>query len=388
MLRQIGTAANRGKELVHSIMTFSRAEQADRTVIDAGDVCREAATIAGVSMTGRAHFDVDIEPGPLPVQGNVTQIDRAVVNLCLNARDALLDARGVVQLQVRRVHIDGGRMSGMRGSLSMSPADAPILVESAGPRRTKMLVGLLTHAPAEYLRIRVADDGCGMSESVMRQMFEPFFTTKNVGDGTGLGLSSVLGIVSAHGGAIAVDSALGKGTSFDILLPLLPEMTMAPDPAQSTQARPAHSTEMRVLVVDDDPQTRDALETILEKIGCEASSCDNAREALAVIHDEPDLFDLVITDYIMPDMDGMELAAKLRKHGFARPIILTSGRLQDVPTSERERLGIDVLLPKPFTLRDVGEMIWAVAQRGQLSGRSGPVRITQLPPRESPDTSA
>nr|WP_298682188.1 PAS domain-containing sensor histidine kinase [uncultured Dongia sp.] len=385
MLRQIGTAANRGKELVHSIMTFSRAEQADRTVIDAGEICREAATIAGVAMSGRAHFEIDIDAGPLPVFGNVTQIDRAVVNLCLNARDALTNSRGSVRLEVRRVHIDGGRMSGMRGCMSMSPADAPLIVEAAGPKRTKMLVGLLTYAPAEYLRIRVADDGCGMSEAVMRQMFEPFFTTKNIGEGTGLGLSSVLGIVSAHGGAIAVDSTLGKGTNFDILVPLQPALTELTSAELPLPAPSASYAAMRVLLVDDDPQTRDALEAILEKVGCEASSCDNAREALAILHDEPDLFDLIITDYIMPEMNGMELAAELRHRGYARPIVLTSGRLQDVSAADREKRGIEVLLQKPFDLRSVGDMLRAVAQRRQgAAADSAPVRIAPMPPHDDP----
>jgi signal transduction histidine kinase len=384
MLQQIAAAATRGKDLVQSIMTFSRAEQAERHPIDAGDICREAATMVGVSISGPATFDIDIEEGPLPILGNLTQIDSAVVNLCINALDALDAGRGKVRLEVRRVHIDGGRLSGMKGNAILSPAEAPVVVEQAGANRTRMLVGLLGDAPSDHLRIRVVDDGSGMSEDVMRHMFEPFFTTKNVGQGTGLGLSSVLGIVSAHGGAIAVESTLGKGTVFDLLLPLLPaqEGTRTAAPAASSQQWPYGG--LQILLVDDDPQAREALDLTLQSLGCETAACDSGEEALALVHDEPGLFDLVISDYLMPNMNGIELAARLRDLGFHKPIIITSGRVQDISMTDRARLNIEGLLPKPYSLREVGELVGRVVKlkRGPL-GDPTPLQVTPLPPRKA-----
>ena len=318
MLQQINTAANRGKELVKSIMTFSRAEQVERRRIDIGDICREAATMVGVSITGPAVLEVDITEGPLPALGNITQIDSAVVNLCMNALDALVDGRGKIRLEVRKVHIDGGRAVGMRGTAGMSAVEAPLLIEQVGPQHTHVLIGVLDNAPGEHLRIRVEDTGTGMTEDVMRHMFEPFFTTKQFGDGTGLGLSSVLGIVTAHHGVISVDSTIGKGTTFDIVLPLLAAgETDNPAPQPTPLMLP--TTGLRILLVDDDPQAREALDLSLEALGCETSACDSGDDALALLNDEPNLFDLVITDYLMPHMNGLELVAQLRSRGFDRP---------------------------------------------------------------------
>jgi signal transduction histidine kinase len=384
MLRQIATAAKRGKDLVQSIMSFGRAEQAERLPIDAGDICRAAATTVGASISGPAKFDVDIEEGPLPILGNLAQIDSAVVNLCINALDALTAGRGKVRLEVRRVPIDGRRHADMKGNAILSPGELPVVVDQADANRTRMLVGFLGEAPADYLRIRVVDDGCGMSEDIMRHMFEPFFTTKNVGQGTGLGLSSVLGIVSAHGGAIAVDSTLGKGTIFDLLLPLLPaqEATETAAPAAGSQQWPYGG--LHILLVDDDPLAREALDLTLQSLGCETAACDSGEEALALMHDEPGLFDLVISDYLMPNMNGIELAARLRERGFRQPIVITSGRIQDIAMTDRARLNIGGLLPKPYSLREVGELVGRIAQlkRGPL-GDPTPSQATPLPPRKA-----
>lgn len=378
MLQQINAAANRGKELVKSIMTFSRAEQVERRHIDIGDICREAATMVGVSITGPAVFEVDIAEGPLPALGNITQIDSAVVNLCMNALDALVDGRGKIRLEVRKVEIDGGRAVGMRGTAGMSAVEAPLLVEQVGPQRTHVLIGVLDNAPGEHLRIRVEDTGTGMTEDVMRHMFEPFFTTKQFGDGTGLGLSSVLGIVTAHHGVMAVDSTVGKGTTFDIVLPLLAAGETA-HPQPRPAAMPLPTTGLHILLVDDDSQAREALDLSLEALGCETSTCDSGHEALALLKDEPNLFDLVITDYLMPNMNGLELVAQLRARGFDRPIILTSGRLEDVSAAERARVRIDGVLGKPFVLREVGELVARVAAEARMSlATPSQMRVTPL----------
>ena len=384
MLRQIATAAKRGKDLVQSIMSFGRAEQAERLPIDAGDICREAATTVGASISGPAKFDVDIEEGPLPILGNLAQIDSAVVNLCINALDALTAGRGNVRLEVRRAPIDGRLHADMKGNAILSPSEVPVVVDQADTNRTRMLLGFMGEAPADCLRIRVVDDGCGMSEDVMRHIFEPFFTTKNVGQGTGLGLSSVLGIVSAHGGAIAVDSTLGKGTIFDLLLPLLPaqEATQTAAPAASSQQWPYGG--LHILLVDDDPLAREALDLTLQSLGCETAACDSGEEALALMHDEPELFDLVISDYLMPNMNGIELAARLCERGFRQPIVITSGRIKDIAMTDRARLNIEGLLPKPYSLREVSELVGRIVKlkRAPL-GDPTPSQATPLPPRKA-----
>lgn len=118
---------------------------------------------------------------------------------------------------------------------------------------------------------------------------------------------------------------------------------------------------LHILLVDDDPQAREALELTLQTLGCETAACDSGAEALAIIHDEPDLFDLMITDYLMPNMNGLELAAALRDGGFRKPIVLTSGRIEEIGTAERSQLEIVALLPKPYAWREVGEIVGRVA---------------------------
>lgn len=357
MAQQILTAAERGRELVQSIMTFSRTEKSERRVIEVGVVCREAATMAALSMAGSAVFEVDIPDASLPVVGNATQINQAILNLCINARDALEGNRGTVRLAVDRIPAGEICLAG--------PADAVgqpgvVGIEPVNAGRTRAWIGGADKPCDSYVRIRVDDDGSGISRGVMEKMFDPFFTTKDVGRGTGLGLASVLGIVKAHGGAIAVDSTVGQGTIFDLLLPLHASEARSPD--APVPAEPAAAlSDMHVLLVDDDPGAGNALSAILRKIGCDVSYVGSGAEALEVVADEPDWFDLIITDLAMPEMSGLDLAGRLRALGFARPIVLASARPQDASFEDRARVGIECTIAKPFTLSEVAAVIWSIA---------------------------
>jgi PAS domain S-box-containing protein len=360
MAQQILAAAERGKELVQSIMTFSRTEKSERTIVEVGAICREVATVAKLSIPGPAIFQAEIEPGSLPVIGDAAQINRAILNLCVNARDALDDNRGTVRLEIARVSADDAHVAELASLAPAASKDSVVRIESLSPTRARAWVGGSDKAPDFYARIRVSDDGSGISRGIMEKMFDPFFTTKDVGRGTGLGLASVLGIVKAHGGAIAVDSTIGQGSIFDILLPL--RVAKALQAASPASKEPATSlADMHVLLVDDDPSAGGALSAILQKIGCDVSYCESGAEALAVIADEPDWFDLVITDLAMPTMSGLDLAGRLRERKFAQPIVLASARLQDAAFEDRARLGIECTIAKPFTLSEVAAVMWSIA---------------------------
>jgi PAS domain S-box-containing protein len=362
MATQILIAAERGKELVQSIMTFSRTERPERTIVEVGAICREATTMAALSIAGPAVFETEIEQGSLPVIGNATQLNRAVLNLCINARDALEGNRGSVRLQVTRLPATDPRIAAVASSAPATSQEAMVQIESVSPERTRAWIVNFDKAPDFYARVRVTDDGTGISRGVMEKMFDPFFTTKDVGRGTGLGLASVLGIVKAHSGAIMVDSTAGKGTIFDILLPLQVAKSTTVLPAPASGKEPATNlADMHVLLVDDDPSAGNALSAILQKIGCDVSYCESGTEALAVVTDEPDWFDLVITDLAMPAMSGLDLAGRLREHNFTRPIVLASARLQDASFEDRARLGIECVIAKPFTLSEVAAVMWSIA---------------------------
>ncbi len=343
MARQILIAGERGKELVQSIMTFSRTEKSERSIVEVGSICREAVTMAALSIPGPAVLETAIEQVNLPVIGNATQINRAILNLCINARDALEGNRGTVRLEVGRVP---GGDSGAADAANLAPADPqqPIVrIESLSPTRTRAWIGSPDKAAAFYARIRVTDDGCGISRGIMEKMFDPFFTTKDVGRGTGLGLASVLGIVKTHGGIIAVDSTVGAGSTFDILLPLQEVKAETPRPAPAPGKQPAAALAgLHVLLVDDDASAGAALGAILQKVGCDVSYCESGAEALEVIADEPDWFDLVITDLAMPAMSGLDLAGRLRERDFAPPIgtrqRAAAGRIRRGSGARRHRI--------------------------------------------------
>jgi PAS domain S-box-containing protein len=359
MAQQILTAAERGKELVQSIMTFSRTEKSERSVIEVGAICREASTMAAPSMTGLAVFETEVAESSLPIVGNATQINQAILNLCINARDALDGSRGTVRLTVDRVAAKDVLMA-VPATASNQPA--VVRIEPVSPARTRAWIGGADRPCDFYVRIRVRDTGTGIGRGIMEKMFDPFFTTKDVGRGTGLGLASVLGIVKAHGGAIAVDSTLGQGSTFDVLLPLHPAAAKAAVPLAPSGKEPATAlSDLHVLLVDDDPGAGNALSAILQKVGCDVSYVGSGAEALEVVADEPDWFDIVITDLAMPEMSGLDLAGRLRALQFTRPIVLASARLQDASFEDRARVGIECTIAKPFTLSEVAVVIWSVA---------------------------
>ncbi|HEV8392056.1 MAG TPA: histidine kinase dimerization/phospho-acceptor domain-containing protein, partial [Dongiaceae bacterium] len=192
MAQQILAAAERGKELVQAIMTFSRMEKSERAIVEAGAICREAAKMSALSMPSTATFETEIEPGRLAIFGDAAQLNRAILNLCMNARDALDDNRGTVRLQLTRVSGDDAQIPLLANRGPSNPAAAhaaEVKIEPVSAERTRAWIGGSDRTREFYARIRVTDDGSGISRGIMERMFDPFFTTKDVGRGTGLGLA-------------------------------------------------------------------------------------------------------------------------------------------------------------------------------------------------------
>ncbi len=391
MAQQILVAASRGAELVKSMLAFSRPDQGDFGQIDFTAACREAAAMAGSSVRGSASFEVEIEDRPLPVMGDATQIVRAIVNLCVNARDAVEVGSGAVKLEVSSTSIDGGCAEGLhKFAAEFKLAETqPMPAEKDGTRagairfqklsdgRSRAWIGGLP-GKGEYIRVRVADNGTGIPFNILERMFDPFFTTKDVGRGTGLGLSSVLGVVVAHQGAIAVDTTVGKGTTIDLIFPLLETAAARVTPRVGAQvpaiplpaaaaAPEGRRVARHVLVVDDDAAAGSALTLILERLGCEPVFCEDPREALAAVQEAPDAFNLVITDLTMPHLTGIELARKLRECGYRGHLALATGRPQDIDHAERRRFNVANVIKKPFTVMAIAETL-AVIDRLESDG--------------------
>ncbi len=227
------------------------------------------------------------------VRSDPTQIQQAVMNLVMNAAYAMREMGGLLRIDMARA--DPGPGEGQ------TPPDA---------------------GKGAYARISVRDSGTGMSDATIDKIFDPFFTTKGTGEGTGLGLSVVHGIVENHGGTIEVESELGKGSVFHILLPLVDEM---PSTQEEPGDEPTGREHGRILLVDDEPDIVEAEKAMLERMGYAVVANVNSVEALKVFDRKPQGFDIIITDQTMPDMTGMALAKKIIEKRADVPVILCTG---------------------------------------------------------------
>jgi CheY-like chemotaxis protein len=296
-------------------------------------VVQEALELLAPTLPAGVHLERALDAGDTAVVGDPTQLHQVVMNLCTNGVHAM----------------KGG------GSLT-------VLLErvAVGERR------LLSHGtllyPGLYVRLSVGDTGAGIPPAVLERMFEPFFTTKRVGDGTGLGLALVHGIVTDFGGVIDVVTQIGVGTTFTIWLPASGEMLRLPPEEPATQM-PQGNGEI-VMIVDDERALVALAEETLAALGYEPVGFDSSLAALRAFRAEPKRFDLVLTDETMPDLTGTELALEFRRLRPDVSIILMSG-YGDAQLSERaEAVGIIDVLRKPLVRREIAEPVaWALRAR-------------------------
>ncbi len=333
-LAQIERAAVRARSLVQQILTFSRMQAQELTTQALQPVIEETLAMLRAAMPAQVELAVKMPAEPVWVRADATQIQQIVMNLCTNAWHALRAGRGRIEVgldilpSVEIVHADG------------APAGAS---------------GSLAH-------LWVADNGSGMDEATRARVFEPFFTTKQVGQGTGLGLAVVHGIVSVHGGTITVDSAAGQGSRFDLRFPLQPAPVAAPPLPAPELPAPQGSGE-HVLCVDDDPAMVLMMEGLLRRAGYRVTVFEQPLAALAAARADPAAFDIVVTDYNMPDMNGMELAQTLAGIAPCLPVIITSGFISDEMRQQAAELHVGALLQKEYTLERLAGLVHALLQQ-------------------------
>jgi CheY-like chemotaxis protein len=259
------------------------------------------------------------------------QIHQILMNLCSNAAHAMNDSGGVLEIGLEEVEV----LPGGRG-------DHPDL--QAG----------------RYMKLSVSDTGRGMDRSTVERIFEPFFTTKNPGEGTGMGLSVVHGIVKGHNGEITVKSEINKGSIFQLYFPVLPEGT----PIQDTLQQIAPKGKERILFVDDEPDIVTVNKDRLQRLGYDVVATTNSLDALKVFRANPDSFDLVITDYTMPHLTGVDLANEIRRMRSDIPIILCSGIHESLASEKSKKAGITEFAMKPLSKKEFSAIIRKVLDRG------------------------
>ena len=310
---EIAHATERAARLTGQLLLFSRHEGSSTEVVDLGE------SILGMSEMLQRLLGESIElacsatPGGNCIRLDPSRIEQVVLNLALNARDAM--PRGG-RLLVRVDRVDS---------------------EEAGPR----------------VRLTVCDDGEGMDEETLNRLFDPFYTTKSPGQGTGLGLSTVHGIVQQAGGDISVESRPGKGSDFRVFLPLVDE-----EPTRSTRAaEPAGDAEACVLLVEDEDSVRRLMELVLQRRGCRVLVAATPAEATTVFEARADEIDLLLTDVLLPGIDGSELAMRLRESRPDLRVLFVSGYAGDGVVPEGLGREGDAFLQKPFTLGRLAETI-------------------------------
>ncbi len=319
-------AAQRGKELVKQITAFSRRQETPKTALRLEPVVREALGLFRATLPANVALEESISGGGAAVLAHPSQVHQVLSNLCQNAALAM-----------------GGRPGHVEVRLDTAEVDAETASRHAGLR------------PGAYARLTVADSGCGMPREVLDRVFEPFFTTRNPGEGSGLGLSVVHGVVKSCGGAITAYSEVGRGSTFNVFLPLAAGVGEETE-AEAPPAGLATGRE-RILLVDDDPGQLESLSWMLGRLGYTVTAKPSGTAAEAAFRQDPQAFDLVITDQTMPGLTGRELARRL---AAVRPdvrIVLNTGFSEKVNGETVGKDGIRAFLMKPFTAREISRVI-------------------------------
>jgi PAS domain S-box-containing protein len=316
-LEQITRASLRARALVQQILTFSRRHPQQLVVQPLNPILQETLALLRSTLPAMVDVHLEIPAVSIYVSTDATQMQQVLMNLCTNAWHALAGSTGRIEV-----------------GLDERPLDA-----ATGRTLGELPAG-------RYAHLWVCDTGVGMDEPTRARMFEPFFTTKPVGDGTGLGLSVVHGIVSAQGGGVRVTSEVGKGTTVDLYFPIR-EPTAADTVADSAPVRePEHGHGEHVLYVDDDEVVRLVVERLLQRAGLHVVSVGTASAALEALAATPTAFDLVVTDFNMPGSSGLDLARAVMRLCPGLPVVITSGYLSDELSHGAAELGIRHLLQK------------------------------------------
>lgn len=329
-LDEIQKSGFRAKDLVKQILTFSRVTSTDKYSIKIGLIFKETMKLLRSSLPSTIKIVQKITTDSDLVYADPTQFNQALMDLCTNSAHAM-------------------RENG--GTLTVSLAD-----ETLNAERASELKGI---EPGEYLKISIGDTGHGISPDILDRIYEPYFTTKKKGEGTGMGLAMVHGIVKSHNGAIVVESVEGVGTTFTILLPKYEE----PAETVTQDESPFAMGSGRILFVDDEESIIKMYDRMLSKLGYDIVTTADSVEALEMFRNQSDSFDLVITDQTMPNLTGVDLAVKLFEIRPDIPILLCTGYSEIMSAEKAKSLGFRDLLLKPVTMHDLLSIIRSILNK-------------------------
>jgi CheY-like chemotaxis protein len=312
---------------VQQILAFSRRQEQQLVVRALRPLIEETLALLRATLPAGVAMQVRLAEEPLHVLADSTQMQQVLMNLCTNAWHALPGGLGCIGVGLEPVLLDA----------------------DAAPALDGLARGRCVH-------VWVSDDGNGMDEATRARIFEPFFTTKPVGHGTGLGLSVVHGIVTAHRGAIRVESELGRGSTFHLYFPLV-------DAAEAEAAsgfgtlRPARGQGEHVLYIDDDEVMVLLAERLLQRAGYRVTSCSDPQAALVTVAAQPNEFDVVVSDFNMPGMSGIDLAHEIRRIRPELPVIIGSGLISEAMRADALAAGVRHLMHKENAFSDLAPLV-------------------------------
>jgi PAS domain S-box-containing protein len=322
-LKEVRNACMRAKDLVRQILAFTRKTEQELKPVKIGPLVEEALGLLRASIPTTIEIQQNISAESDTVMADPTQIHQILMNLCTNAAQA---------------------MQGTGGVLEIALVDEELSEDEVGKYE-----GL---TPGRYVRVTVSDTGPGIDPSVLDRIFDPYFTTKGLGEGTGMGLSVVQGIVKNHHGSVYIETEVGKGTSFHVLLPITEEEITA---TESPEEFPTGNE--RILFVDDEAALAKMGQLILERLGYQVESKTDPAKALEVFRENPDGFDLVITDMTMPQMTGESLARELMATRPDIRILICTGYSRMMDEEKARTLGIRGFIMKPLSTSDMARTV-------------------------------
>lgn len=313
-LQEVLTAGNRAKELVQQILAFARKTEEETRPLQPSIIIKEVLKFIRSSIPSSIEIRQDINSEAF-IMGNPTPIHQILMNLCTNAAQAMEDQGGLLELSIKDV------------SFKTAPQKENVNLK-----------------PGDYIQIKVSDTGTGIPDEIIDSIFEPYFTTKGLGEGTGMGLSVVHGIVETYGGKITVDSALGQGSTFTIYFPITQKHQL--EGVYRFEDLPTGSE--KILFVDDEVPIAKMGKRTLEQLGYSVETSTNSLDALELFRSQPDDFDLVITDMTMPDKTGDVLASEIMSIKPDIPVILCTGFSRKISDESATKIGIKEIVIKPF----------------------------------------
>ncbi len=328
-LNQILKASERSRDLVRQILTFSRRNGGQERALKMVPLLRETYKLLRASLPRTIQMDLKLRTKSDTIFADPSLVRQVVVNLANNAAYAMREAGGILTIGLSSITL---------GSDSLPDKNM---------------------RPGCYVKLTVKDTGSGIAPDVQRRIFEPFFTTKGQGQGTGMGLSVVYGIVQSYHGMIEVESAAGLGSTFTVFLP---ESDARATIDEQEEASPCPRRE-HVLFVDDEPAVVRMTKTMLERMGYRVTALTDSSEALKVFTGNPDSFDLIITDQTMPDMTGIALAKEVLAVDPDMPIILCTGYSETVSPVRAKEAGIREFLMKPAAKKEMAQAIRSVLEQ-------------------------